>query len=76
MKTFKELRNELTNEEHSLWKHDSRSGVWQHQRKVTPENKDEVLKAYQEDEPKAHFQVSKTRPVAPPKVRGHYLSDV
>jgi hypothetical protein len=75
MKTFKELRTEL-DENLSLWKHNSRSGMWDHQRKVTPETKDEWLRVHKEDEPKAHFQVSKNRPIAPPKVGGHYLSNV
>jgi hypothetical protein len=50
--------------------------MWDHQRKVTPETKDEWLRVHKEDEPKSHFQVSKNRPIAPPKVGGHYLSNV
>lgn len=53
----------------SLWKHNRRSGLWDHQRGVTPETKDEWLKHFQKDEPDAHFHVSAKKPKHNPTVK-------
>ena len=53
----------------SLWKHNKRSGLWDHQRNVTPETKDEWLKTFTKDEPDAHFHVSKNKPKHNPTVK-------
>ena len=53
----------------SLWKHNKRSGLWDHQRGVTPETKDEWLKHFQKDEPDAHFHVSAKKPKHNPTVK-------
>lgn len=53
----------------SLWKHNKRSGLWDHQRSVTPETKDEWKKIHQKDEPDAHFHVSTNKPKHNPMVK-------
>ena len=53
----------------SLWKHNKRSGLWDHQRTVTSETKDEWLKHFQKDEPEAHFHISKNRPKHNPSIK-------
>lgn len=63
MKKFSEFVAEATPPKgHSLWKHNSRSGLWDHQRSVTPETKDQWLSHFQKDEPDAHFVISKNKP--------------
>ena len=46
----------------NLYKYNKRSGIWDHQRSVTPETKDEWLHVYKKDEPSEHFHVSKNKP--------------
>lgn len=53
----------------SLWKHNKRSGMWDHQRNVTPETKDQWIKTFTKDEPDAHFHVSKNKPKHNPTVK-------
>ncbi len=53
----------------SIWKHNRRSGMWDHQRGVTPETKDDWMKIYRKDEPDAHFHVSSKKPKHNPLVK-------
>jgi hypothetical protein len=48
--------------QHGLYKYNKRSGYWDHQRSVTPENKDQWLHHFKKDEPEEHFIVSKNKP--------------
>ena len=57
MKKFAEFVSEA--KDHSLWKHNPRSGYWDYKRKVTPDTKDQWMTVFQKDEPDAHFVVSK-----------------
>lgn len=56
MKTLKQFKS------HSLWKYNKRSGLWDYQRTVTPETKDQWLAVHKEDEPEEHFHVAQNRP--------------
>jgi hypothetical protein len=49
----------------NLWKRNSRTGIWEHQRAVTPETADQWLQQFQRDEPDAQFVVSKNKPSDP-----------
>jgi hypothetical protein len=53
----------------SLWKYNKRSGMWDHQRGVTPETKDEWTKIHQKDEPDAHFHVAAKKPKHNPNMK-------
>lgn len=57
MKSFKTFINE-----YSLWKYNKRSGIWDHQRNVTPETSDQWTSTFKKDEPEAHFHISKNKP--------------
>ena len=46
----------------SLYKYNKRSGMWDYQRSVTPETKDQWLHIFKKDEPNDHFVVSKNKP--------------
>lgn len=48
--------------QHGLYKYNKRSGMWDHQRSVTPETKDQWLHYFKKDEPNEHFVVSKNKP--------------
>ena len=45
-----------------LWKYNKRSGIWDHQRGVTPETKDQWLSVHKKDEPDSHFHVASNKP--------------
>ena len=60
MMKFAEFVSEA--KDHSLWKHNPRSGYWDYKRKVTPDTKDQWMTVFQKDEPDAHFVVSKNKP--------------
>lgn len=47
---------------HSIWKYNKRSGLWDHQRNVESDTKEQWLKIYKKDEPDAHFHVSSNKP--------------
>ena len=53
----------------SIWKYNKRSGLWDHQRNVEPDTKDQWLDIYKKDEPDAHFHVSKNKPKHNPTVK-------
>jgi len=48
--------------QHGLFKYNKRSGMWDHQRSVSPETKDQYLDIFKKDEPNEHFVVAKNRP--------------
>jgi hypothetical protein len=48
--------------QHGLYKYNKRSGMWDHQRSVSPETKDQYLDIFKKDEPNEHFVVAKNRP--------------
>jgi len=54
----------IEEEEMTLWKYNSASGLWKSERKVTPETKDKWLEIFKKDDPKAKFIVSKNKPGA------------
>ena len=57
-------------EETKLWKFNKRSGYWDYQRTIaSPSDEQTLLKTFQDDEPSAHFVVSKTRPSKKPKLQ-------
>jgi hypothetical protein len=47
---------------HSIWKYNKRSGLWDHQRNVEHDTKDQWMSVYKKDEPDAHFHVSANKP--------------
>jgi len=47
---------------HSIWKYNKRSGLWDHQRNVEHDTKDQWMSIYKKDEPDAHFHVSANKP--------------
>lgn len=52
----------MKKKEDGLYKYNKRSGMWNHQRSVTPETKDQWLSQFKKDEPEEHFIVSKNTP--------------
>jgi hypothetical protein len=52
-----------------LWKYNKRSGIWDHQRGVTPETKDQWLGIHKKDEPDAHFHVGSNKPKHNPTLK-------
>jgi len=57
-----DLRDMFESKQHGLFKYNKRSGMWDHQRSVSPETKDQYIDIFQKDEPNEHFVVSKNRP--------------
>jgi len=59
-----EIKTKIIDEDknHGLFKYNKRSGLWDHQRSVTPETKDQWLHQFKKDEPDEHFVVSKNKP--------------
>lgn len=53
----------------SIWKYNSRSGMWDHQRNVEHDTKDQWLGIYKKDEPNAHFHVSSKKPKHNPTMK-------
>jgi hypothetical protein len=53
-----------------LWMHNTQTGVWDQQRDVTPETKDQWMQIFQKDKPHARFVVSERRPKAVPNQPG------
>jgi hypothetical protein len=47
---------------HGLYKYNKRSGLWDHQRAVTSDTRDQWLHQFKKDEPDDHFVVSKDKP--------------
>jgi hypothetical protein len=48
-----------------LWKLNERTGYWDYQRSVTPEDADEWRRRFQVDEPTAVFHISAGKPIPP-----------
>jgi hypothetical protein len=53
----------------SIWKYNSRSGMWDHQRNVEHDTKDQWIGIYKKDEPNAHFHVSSKKPKHNPTMK-------
>ena len=56
-----------------LWKYNRITGLWNVQRTVLPETKDEWLAIFRRDEPKETFVVSASKPFRAPKEHGNML---
>lgn len=63
------IKEEYLDEAEGLWKFNKRSGMWDHQRAVTPETKDQWLKTFKDDEPNEHFVISKNKPNKKPSLK-------
>ena len=50
----------------SLWKYNKRSGIWDYQRTVTEETKDQWLSVFKNDEPSETFRVALNKPSGRP----------
>ena len=63
VRSQKEDINHMFEEKHhGLYKYNKITGMWVHQRSVTPETKDQWLYHFKKDEPNEHFVVSKNKP--------------
>lgn len=56
-----------TEKHEHLWKYNRRSGLWDHQRTVTPETRQAWMKIFQRDEPSETFKLAQYKPRQPPK---------
>ena len=53
----------------AIWKYNKRSGMWDHQRNVESDTKDQWLGIYKKDEPDSHFHVSSKKPKHNPTMK-------